>query len=251
MSYPRPFQNLFICSLLVLTACAPKVKTNLTKISEPLAYDATVATLFPSQNSPVAEKIGRFRVGERGLTKDCGYDNIMRMARIEARRKGANVIHIERIKEPGFCSSCFTFFGTYYNVPDVYAFQDSINTLEDEISSQAFNGDSSYAMVHVYRPKGSYGLLVNYKMHLNDSTLFKVKGGTYETIRIDKQNCYRFWASTLSTTDARLCIKPGEEYFLKCGVKPGLFYGRPRITFVDKPYGRDEIKKLKIHPKVD
>jgi len=236
---------LLVSSLLLFASCSPKVKTKLTKMAKPLGDNATVVTLFPSQNQPIAEQIGTFRVGERGLTIGCTYDVIMRMARIDARQKGANIVHIERIKEPSGGSTCFTFFGSYYKVPDIYAFQDSLNAIENEITKQVFNGDTSYAIVHIYRPRSGYGWAVNYKMHLDDSTLFKVKNGSYQIIRIDRQECYRFWAATESTTETRLCIKAGEEYFLQCGVDMGAFIGRPRITLVDKPLGRSETEKLR------
>ncbi len=234
------------CFLLVLASCSPIVKTKLIKQADPLGEYATVVTLYPTQKSPSTDKIGTFRVGERGMTVGCTYDIILRMAQADARAKGANIVHIEKIKEPSGGSSCFTFLGSYYKTPDIYQFQDSLKAIEDAITREVFKDDSSYALVHVYRPRSSFGWAINYKLHQDEEEIFKIKNGTYETIRIDKPECYRFWASTETMTEIKLCIKGGEEYFLKCGVDLGAFIGRPRIILVDKSLGRSETEKLKV-----
>ncbi len=225
-------------------SCAPKVKSKIVQTAEPLGESGTVVTLYPSESSPPnAILLGTFRVGEQGATVGCTYEVVMKLALQDARLHGANILHIQKIKEPNGGSTCFTFKGSYFKVPDIYSYQDSIVALEDSITATKFKGDKGYALLHVYRPSLGYGWALNYKLHQNDSVLCKIRNGFYETFRIDNPQCYNFWAKTESLEELNLCIEGGQEYYLKCGVSLGAFIGRPRIFLVEKSLGRSEFQE--------
>jgi hypothetical protein len=236
-----------LLSILLFTGCAPRVKTKMVATKPALSEFATVACIYPEQLPPAdAELLGSLKIGDNGMSSNCGFDEVAELATRQARLSGSNLIHITEIKYPDGFSTCHRMKASLYAVPDVYTYMDQIKAKEDSITRAKMGDDQSYALIHFYRPRFDFGYAISYKMHLNDSAVCKVKHGCAQTIRIDHPECYNLNAKTESGFDLNLCVEAGEEYYIRCGVSMGAFIGRPYFSLVDKNRGRSEMRPLLV-----
>lgn len=61
-------------------------------------------------------RIGSIEVGESGFTppKECSYEKCITTIEDEAKKKGADIVYLVTIKEPGFWSSCYNITAELY-----------------------------------------------------------------------------------------------------------------------------------------
>jgi hypothetical protein len=115
-----------------------------------------------------------------------------------------------------------------------------------EITAEASNTpstDTGYALLHVYR-SGSVGALISYDLHLGDAVICRVSTKTKETIRVTQEGLKILWARTESKAELPIDIQFGKEYYICCGMKMGIFVGRPKIELVDNKRGEAEFQTL-------
>jgi len=101
-----------------------------------------------------------------------------------------------------------------------------------------------YAILNVYRYSG-VGAFVGYDLYLNDSVICRVKNNFKTTIHIRKDGLSTLWAKTESKTQVPIDLKPGKEYFLRCGMTMGVFVGHPSLDLVDRKTGKAEFESFK------
>ncbi|WP_319503612.1 hypothetical protein [uncultured Draconibacterium sp.] len=72
---------LSIAMLFVLSACSPKVVTNISQNSEPLDYSEIVAVIDVSQAMPDdAVELGEIKIGDTGFSTNCTWDVVIEKA---------------------------------------------------------------------------------------------------------------------------------------------------------------------------
>lgn len=61
-------------------------------------------------------RIGSIEVGESGLTptNKCTYEACIRLIEDEAKKSGADLVYIVKVKEPGFWSTCYNITAELY-----------------------------------------------------------------------------------------------------------------------------------------
>ncbi len=106
--------------LLLLTGCAPKIKSSLSNQQAALADSSFVLVLQvedPFNNDGI--EIGDFKTGDKGFSINCSYFEVIEVLKQRARQSGANLIKIYKRKGPDLWSSCERLNAKMYNVPDL------------------------------------------------------------------------------------------------------------------------------------
>ena len=92
---------LLLTLLIVLSSCYPKVTTSLKKTYPALDYKQEIAIIGLNEAEPDNfEFLGQVKIGDTGFSNKCGYDIVIKKAKLEARKVGGNVLKII-IQNPG------------------------------------------------------------------------------------------------------------------------------------------------------
>ncbi len=222
---------------ILLLSCSPKLSTKLDSANkyQALSYDKEVLVYGMGEEMPsVIEELGTVKVGDSGFTTKCDYDVVIAKAKEEARKAGGNSLLITEHKTPDLWSSCHRITAKIL-----------ITAEPDSSFIAGLRGSSiegkNYALLHVYRMGGS-GLLVNYDLHLGDSTICKMKNNTAETITITKDGMNTLWAKTETKTEVPIKIEFGKEYYIRCGISMGIVVGRPTISVLNATAAKAEFQ---------
>lgn len=103
---------------------------------------------------------------------------------------------------------------------------------------------ASYSLLCVYRPKGGYGWAVEYNLHVNDSTVGRIKNGSKFVVKLRNNGETKIWARTEAREEVVADIRPGQIYFLRCGVDTGALVGRPQLGFIRPEKGMEEFAAM-------
>lgn len=115
--------------LFFLSACAPKINTQITKTYPTLSYNEEVKvfglkTVLPAN----VEVIGNIKIGDTGLTLNCNYEIVLENAKIEARKIGGNAIIITEHLYPNLLgSSCHRIKADILRIENI----NSVNIIEN------------------------------------------------------------------------------------------------------------------------
>jgi hypothetical protein len=223
--------------LLTFSACAPKVTTSISNRHDTLGYRDEVLVFGVKDSVPDnSEVLGTVKIGDSGFTTDCGWDEVVGLAKLEARKVGGNGIKIAKHAPPNI------FTGTCHRITANILRVQNANSVGADTAVGALVG-ADYALLHIYRLRGA-GALVSYDLHLGDSLICRVSNGWKETIKVSKGGANVLWAHTESTAELPANIQLGHEYYVRCGVKMGLFVGRPKLEFVSSSTGKEELQSI-------
>lgn len=130
---------LFVAALflLLLTACSPRVTTEIIKTYPPLIADS-VWVYEPGEVIPnSAEPIGRVSVTDAGATTKCKYDQVLWIAREETAKVGGNGFVVTEHKTPAIWgSSCHQISGTMLYINDWTIDTEASNSITDAIEAE-------------------------------------------------------------------------------------------------------------------
>jgi len=229
---------LSIAIILHLSSCAPKVRTHLASDVNYLSlpFDEEVY-VFEQEESlpPIKQELGEVKISDSGVSTKCSYEQVIEKAKIEARKVGGNTLVIVKHKLPNMMSSCHRIVAKILSteIDSTYIANMNVSTIEG----------ADYALLHVYR-YGAVGALVNYDLHMGDSTICRIKRNVAETIKIAKEGEITLSASTETKTELSLDIEHGKEYYIRCGLSMGILVGRPSIEKVSIRTGKQEFSKV-------
>lgn len=128
--------NLFaIASLFLLTACSPKVVTNLVKVYPDVFPADSVYVIEVGNTVPnTAETIGSIAVVDNGTSTKCRYDQVLYMAKEATGKNGGNGLAITEHMKPSFWgSSCHQISGLMLRLSDTKVDTLKANPIQDVI----------------------------------------------------------------------------------------------------------------------
>ncbi|MDC7217994.1 MAG: hypothetical protein PQJ28_03120 [Spirochaetales bacterium] len=189
-----------------------------------------------SESIPEAAiQLGEIKIGDTGFSTNCTWEVVIEKAKEEARKAGGNAIKITEHRPPSVMgSSCHRIKAAILKLEDPDNYQ---NQITEPISDDAF------ATLNVYRYSGA-GALVNYDLHLGDSTICRVKNKFKTSIQITKEGMNTIWAKTESKAEIPIDIEMGRTYYIRCGIKIGFFVGQPSLELVDYSTGKNEFESF-------
>ena len=87
---------LFIFSIaIIINSCSPKITTRLYKNFPPLDFTQEIKVLAITDSIPVkSTQLGTVKLEDSGMTTKCKYDDLIEVAKNEARKVGGNVIKV-------------------------------------------------------------------------------------------------------------------------------------------------------------
>lgn len=213
--------------------------------AQALPADSAVVILQDTEEPPAgATAKGTLKISDGGFKTKCGYDQTMEEARVKARAKGANLIKITELKSPDAWSTCYRLRADLYYYDQLGALIAEQQAVAAAAIRTMLPDTASYALLCVYRPKTSMGVLVQYNLHVNDSMVCRVKRGGSYMIKLYTTGNTTIWARTESRTEITADIQPGKAYFLRCAVGMGAFVGRPQFNLVSATQGMAEFSQL-------
>ncbi len=83
-------------------------------------------------------------------------------------------------------------------------------------------------------------------IYINDTLIHKLKANTVISLKVLKEGKYTIRIDEKGESIIPITIKFGKEYFFKCEVVAGLWFGKPTIQAVTPKIGRAESGKLEI-----
>lgn len=123
----------------------------------------------------------------------------------------------------------------------------SINKNNTKTAIEATNADTvKYALLYVYRPRNYVGSIVDYDIHVGDSTVGNIKNNSKFVVKLYNEGPTTFWAKTEQKRSINVNVKFGQEYFLKCAVTTGILMGRPEINLVYPEQGRLDFEGIEV-----
>lgn len=92
---------LFLCSLLLLSSCAPKITTSFNKHYKSLKDKTSIVVYEKNDTLPSpSETLGTVKIVDYGLTSGFNYNSLIESAKTEAAKVGGNVIQINKLLTP-------------------------------------------------------------------------------------------------------------------------------------------------------
>ena len=238
--------TLYTCALtlscFLLWSCGPTKKVQIVANQTPLSYDEMVHIL--SLEEPYPEKyksLGTIKIGDSGFTTDCGYEKVIEMAEMEARKIGANVVKITEHKQPNiWTSTCHRITAQLLKVDE----QGNTTLSAKNVDEDEEIPGADYAILYIYRPSG-VGMAINYDVKLNDSTIFRAANKSKKIVKIRKEGVQLLSAATETTESLELDIKFGHIYYIKTYLTMGVMVGRPVIEHLYNDFGEREFSNIR------
>lgn len=226
--------------LLILSSCAPKISTSISKNYSALDYREEVRVFGLQDPVPNnSEELGVLKIGDTGFSTNCGWDVVINKAKIEARKVGGNAVKItDHIPPSAFGSSCHRITAKILKV-------ESFNDLQPVVTIDSSLINADYALLHVYRHSG-VGALISFDLHLGDTVICRVSNKYKKTVKIRKDGLNTLWARTEVKKELPINIKFGKEYYVRCGITMGAFVGHPKLELVDNQTGKAEFQSIKL-----
>ena len=78
-------------------------------------------------------------------------------------------------------------------------------------------------------------------IYINDSLVYKLKANNIITIKVYKEGKFRIAIDEKGDSEIQTKVKFGKEYFFKCEVEKGLWFGKPTIESVTPAEGKKEL----------
>jgi len=241
----------YICALIIgsilLWGCGPTKKITVTpNTQQSLSYDEMVYVL--GLDAPFPEKykvLGTIKIGDSGFTTDCGYEKVIEMAELEARKIGANGVKIIEHKQPNiWTSTCHRITAQLIKIDGEEEIKLTARNVEQKEMDEEDIPGANYALLYIYRPSGA-GMAINYNVKLNDSTIFRAANKSKKIVKVRKEGVQLLSAATETTESLQLDIKFGQIYYIKTYLTMGVMVGRPVIEHLYNDFGEREFSKIR------
>lgn len=237
-----------LAALLLFVSCATSVSTKLANNQLPaLSQQDPIYVLDENENLPAnSQFIGDIKIGDSGFTTDCGYNKVVDDATATARKAGANIVKIVKLKDPTLWgSTCYRLNAKIYRNLDSAALAGISDERNLKNKSRLPEG-SDYALIHFYRPTMATGALLGIKIkNGNDSIVGSLRNGQKFTVKINDFGDHSFYAVLETREEIKINVEKGKEYFVRCGLNMGLVIARPDLNITENHIGVKEFEMLK------
>ncbi len=233
--------------VLVLAGCSSSVSTKIANKSyQRLEPNIQLYVLDNKEVPPVgSEFIGDIKIGDSGFTTNCSYNSVISDAKTAARSMGANLLQITEIKEPNFfTSTCYRIKAKAYRNLTPEGLEKIVASREKKNKSR-LPDDADYALIHFYRPNIGPGSLLYYAIKNDkDSVVGKMKNGEKFILKTKDFGSKNFYGVLETKETININIEKRKEYFVRCGVKIGVAFGRPEINLIENHVGIKEFNGM-------
>ena len=113
-------------------------------------------------------------------------------------------------------------------------------------ATPAVDGKASKVTVYVYRYKQFVGSALEPSVYCDDTQLARMTNGRYFTVKVDPGK--HTFNSNDKQSGIELDAKPGQEYFIRLELVPGMMKGHGRLILMSAEQGAYELKSDKLKP---
>jgi hypothetical protein len=113
-----------------------------------------------------------------------------------------------------------------------------------ESQTQEYRLDENCALMHIYRPGSTVGMVISYNLNLDNEVIFHVENKSKTTVKVTDGGLKTLWAKTEVRKELPIDVELGKEYYIRCGVRMGAFVGRPKLEIVDSQTGKVEFDRI-------
>lgn len=219
--------TLFILPLVFWNSCTPLVTTKLEENITASNVDDPIVVFGLHTSIPAdAEVIGTIKIGDTGftITNNCSFQDVLDLAKMEAKKAGGNAIKITDHIPPGN-STCHRITAKILRLPDTK----TVTNKELELQK------NTYSILNLFCKNDSQN--IKYDLYLNDSIIWNVKNNLKTTIAIRKEGINTFRAQVDKTTELKINIEFGQVYYLKCDILIKDGSKQPFIELVNQSEG--------------
>jgi len=236
---------LLISLLWLLASCTPNVYPTIYTRHSSLDRQEVVRVFERSEIIPEnAEFLGRVKVQGVGFSIKCSFNEVVNLAKAEARRVGGNAIQITHHSAPNSVSPCHNIIANIYKI-------DGLEMVPNKAPVDSALNSSEYATLHIYRKNGE-GSSKKYDLYLDNTLICRAQNRWKESIKITQERAYILWVETEEEEKLELpiTIQLGKEYYIRCSVKMEIYVGipfplgQPKIELVDNLTGKREFDAI-------
>lgn len=154
-----------LLSFILLSSCAPKITSNLSKKYPSLDNDAPITVYSNLHQAPFgSETLGTVKVSDSGISTHCDSLTVINRIKEEARKAGGNAVQILEHKKPSIWgSSCHQMTASVFHITDAQIAAAQANSHRADSTGQhiVHTGESQIAVAEV-RTLPRMRLAVNY-----------------------------------------------------------------------------------------
>lgn len=114
------------------------------------------------------------------------------------------------------------------------------DTVKIAVKSEEYRLGNDCALLYLYRNRDYKGSMISYDVRLDNVAIYHAKNNSKTTVKITKEGMSILMAKTEKRIEIPIDIQFGHEYYIRCGIKWGVFVGRPKLEIVDKQTGKME-----------
>jgi len=232
-----------ISLFLLLASCTPNVYPTIFTRHASLARQEAVRVFERSEIIPEnAEFLGTVKVQGAGFTTKCSFEEVVILAKAEARRVGGNAIKITHHSAPNSVSPCHNIIANIYKI-------EGLEIVPNKVPVDSTLNSSEYATLHIYR-KNSEGSSKKYDLYLDNTLICRARNGWKESIKITRERAYILWVEAEEKLEIPITIQLGKEYYIRCSVIMEMYtgipfpLGHPKIELVDNLTGKREFDAI-------
>jgi len=223
---------------LLFCSCGPKVLVTIQKKYPTTDYRQNIEVLGLGDNIPEnSEKIGEIKVGDTGVSINCGYDVGIRKAKEEARKMGGNIIKLADHKTPDILSSCHRMLFVVLRQEDVEevlleeGYVDSDNEVTTTVKIPG------KALIYIFRLHGDYAE-TEFDLYLEDNLLCRVSDNFKTSVYVSKLGHLDLWTEVEYVVKVKIDIEADKEYFLQCDVLYNGDFPQAVLKLIDRQEGK-------------
>ena len=164
-------------AMLLLTSCSPKVVTHIVRTyPNPVPADS-VYVIEPGDTVPnTAETLGSVSVVDRGTSRNCRYDQVLRLAQEATGKNGGNGLAITEHVKPSFWgSSCHQINALMLRLTDTKVNATEGNPVQDMIDlgrvAVKEEKEERRAPANTFEASFGYGWVTSKMYDINGATL--------------------------------------------------------------------------------
>jgi len=227
-----------IVLFFLLSSCSPRISTKIYTLGKRMNnFDQVILLSLEDLIPEGAVVIGLVKMNDNSSIFDCNYKRLMLDAKNEARKIGGNVIKIINHEISNSDSlDCHKIVAKILYVED-QKFIEKFELIDSNLIGK------NYSLIHFYRPSG-FGFLINFNIHDENTVLTRAKDDWKTSIRIRETGKKDLWARTEVKTVYEINIEKEKNYYVKCGIEPGLIVGHPTMSIMDSETGRYEFNLI-------
>jgi hypothetical protein len=198
--------------------------------------------VLPMQDTVPASAVlvGPVTAGNNATKTKCDYESLIKTLKEKTFANGGNLLKITELAEPAFIGKCYKVRAKMYKYAAADLYKNRLKKCQPVHQSVA-----PCATIYFYRLRDTIMPAQNYDVLLNtDSVVYRARRRSVDSIKIYGTVSLSIRAKSARKSEIKLNAKPGDVYYIRCGLMRGELLMEPFIELVDNELGAKELSGL-------